>query len=421
MGLAFAVPRNPHLQGTEVQTGSGIKVIYRAGTLQKPDGIALLRELDREVTRLFRAPPGLGACRIIVDRSFTGSIEFRSRGKVREIFLPENFYEHSADLRFRGQLTGEILGGRYGLRGQLRPLPVWIVLGMEGIRQNAQTAGRIVRVQQYYPVLRGLMGIGSMPDFRALMQLDGGEFSGSARLAVCEFGRFLLETFARTSSVKQNALGDYAAEMLKGERKEPDIYRTTLLPVMTSGRHKNLTEEMFFKTYATRAAFNYRSPRPAEELLKLLPEKLTFEVPSPTEKGKTLKGNMMDLPGMLAEKKMEAIAAQIQIRQKLQGFISEFSPEIAAASGPLFAAMTSMTGSSPEEERAALEKGRIILETQLKNWMKVEKYLEEAEQKFVRPGVLFQSELSTMSEEQEFLTPAEKEFFNRVEQKYLEH
>ena len=50
MGLAFAVPRNPHLQGTEVQTGSGIKVIYRAGTLQKPDGMALLRELDREVT-----------------------------------------------------------------------------------------------------------------------------------------------------------------------------------------------------------------------------------------------------------------------------------------------------------------------------------------------------------------------------------
>ena len=80
-----------------------------------------------------------------------------------------------------------------------------------------------------------------------------------------------------------------------------------------------------------------------------------------------------------------------------------------------------MTGASPEDECAALEKGRIILETQLKNWMKVEKYLEEAEQKFVRPGVLFQSELSTMSEEQELLTPAEKEFFNRVEQKYLEH
>ena len=216
-------------------------------------------------------------------------------------------------------------------------------------------------------------------------------------------------------------MGDYAAEMLKGERKEPDIYRTTLLPVMTSGRHKNLTEEMFFKIYATRAAFNYRSPRPAEDLLKLLPEKLTFEVPSQTEKGKTLKGNMMDLPGMLAEKKMEAIAAQIQIRQKLQGFISEFSPEIAAASGPLLAAMMSMTGSSPEEECAALEKGRIILETQLKNWMKVEKYLEDCEQKFVRPGVLWRSELSTMSEGQEFLTPAEKEFFNRVEQKYLEH
>lgn len=418
--LFGAAPRGT-APSAELQTASGITVVYRSDTAQIPGGMALLRDVDREVTRLFRAPPGMGSCTIIIDRSFTEKIAFKSRGKVREILLPESFVKLSTDFRFRGQLAGEILGGRYGLLGPLRPLPGWIVYGMEGIRQNAQSAGRIVRNQQYYPVLRGLLGIDCMPDFRALMQLEDCEFPGSAGAAVYEFGRFLLETFSGISSVRQNALGDYAAEMIKGERREPDIYRTTLLPVMTSGRNRGLSETDFFKIYAERAAFNYRSPRPAAALLEKIPEMLKYEVHSATEPRKVWKGNVMQLPAMLAGKKPEALLAQQQIRQKLQRFFSEFPPEIMSAGSSFLHAVSSMAGRSPEEECAALERGRLDLEKQLKNWMKVEKYMEECEQKYVRPGLLFRPELSTISGESEFLTPAGIEFFDQVEKKYLEH
>ena len=420
-GILCAAPPQVQLRDSQVQLGSGITVVYRAGTSQKPEGLDFLRELDREVSRLFRAPPGTGACRIIIDRAQEDKISFRMRGKVREILLPENFHEAAADFRFRGQLAGELLGGRYGLQGQLRPLPGWIVCGLEGMRQNANTAGRIVRVQQYYPVLRGLMGVDCMPDFRALMQLEDCEFTGSAGVAVLEFGRFLLETFVRLSSVKNNALGDYTAEMLRGIRREPDVYRATLLQAMTSGRRTKLTEAEFFRIHAERAAFNHRTPRPAEDLLKLLPEKLKYEIPSRSDKGKILKGNVMDIPAMMAAGNPDAVYARMAVQQNLQRFFGEFSPELLAAGGALLSAVAGMSGGDPEAECAAILQGRQVLEKQLKDWSLVEKYLEECEQKFIRPGVLFRSELSTMSDDREFLTPAGKEFFDQVEKKYLGH
>ena len=84
-------------------------------------------------------------------------------------------------------------------------------------------------------------------------------------------------------------------------------------------------------------------------------------------------------------------------------------------------AVNNMSGRSPEAECAAVQKGRLALENQLQDWMKVEKYLDECEQKYVRPGLLFRSELSTLSEEGDFLTPEGIEFFDKVEMKYLEH
>ena len=370
------------LPDNEMQTSSGITVVFRGGTMQ---------------------------------------LAVRSEIQIREILLSENFAEQRENPVFRAELAGEILAGRFGLRGKIKPLPVWISYGLEGVRKNAQSAGRIVRNQHYYPVLRGLLGVNCMPDFRALMQLDNCRFTGSAEQAFYEFGRFLLETFARTSSLKQNALGDYVAEMLKGERREPAIYRTTLLPVMTSGRYAGITELDFFKLHAERAAFNYRTPRPAEDLLRHLPEILQFEIPSRQNGKKILKGNITDLPELLAAKSPDAIPAQMQIRQKIQRFCSEFSPEILAAGSLLLNAVTSMTGNSPEEEIAAVQKGRQQLEKQLQDWSKIEKYLDDCEKQYIRPGVLFRAELSTVSEENEFLTESEKAFFNQVEQKYLEH
>lgn len=410
------------LPDNEMQTASGVTVLYRAGTLQKPGSIEFLRELDREITRLFRAPPGIGSCRILVDREHSKPLAVRSRKNIREILLPENFTDFSEDPAFRAELAGEILGGRFGLRGRLQPLPGWIGCGLEGIRQNARSAGRIVRNQQYYPVLRGLLGIDCIPDFRALMQLEDCRFSGTAGAAVNEFGRFLLETFAGLSSLKRNALGDYTAEMLKGIRKEPDIYRSTLYPAMTTGRYAGMTDAEFLRQQAGLAAFNYRTPQSAQNLLARLPGLLDFEVRSPKDTAKILlKGKAADLPGLMEEKKTEALLAQMQLRQKIQRFSSEFPPEILPAAGSLLAALNSITGKDPEKERAALQSGLQKLEQTLKNWQKVEKYLEDCEKQFIRPGLLFRGELSIISGENEFLTGDAQKFFDQVEKKYLAH
>ena len=182
-----------------------------------------------------------------------------------------------------------------------------------------------------------------------------------------------------------------------------------------------MTEADFFTLHAEQAAFNHRSPRPAEDLLRRLPEILQFKVRSRQDSKKLLTGNITDLPKMLAEKSPDAIAAQMQISQKIQQFSREFSPEILPAGGLLLNAVTSMTGKSPEKEIAAVQRIRQQVEEHLKNWSKVEKYLEDCEKQYVRPGVRFRAELSTASEENEFLTETEKAFFDQVEQKYLEY
>ena len=114
------------LPDNEMQTSSGITVVFRGGTMQQSGSIEFLRELDRELTRLFRAPPGTGSCRIVVDRQHPVPLAVRSEIQIREILLSENFAEQRENPVFRAELAGEILAGRFGLRGKIKPLPVWM-------------------------------------------------------------------------------------------------------------------------------------------------------------------------------------------------------------------------------------------------------------------------------------------------------
>ena len=416
-----AAPHSPAAD-TDKRTASGVIVRYRAGTRHHPGGFEFVRDLDRELTRIFRAPGGAGACVVLVDRAHpAGPVTSSVRGRVREIRLPENFVSRENDPAFRAELAAHILAARFGLPGECRPLPGWIRLGLEGLRRNSLTAGRIVRDQQNYPVLRGLLGAGYLPDFRALMRLKKCDFSGSAYPAACEFGRFLLETFRRASTLKRNALGDYTAGMLKGDLPESQLYRTFLLPALT-GRHRRsaaANEAEAFRLAAEQAAFNTRTPRPAADLLKLLPDILRFTV-SGTD-GKPVSGDAAAIPDMLKNKHPASEAARQTVLYQLLRYARMYSPEIMGASGELLNAVSQMTGKAPEKERAALARARNALEIRLAEWARVEAYLEECERKYVNPCLLFQPELSTVSEPDEFLSEAEKAFFDAVEKKYLEN
>lgn len=418
--IARAAPPLPQ-PDAEKRTASGVVVRYRAGTRHHPGGFEFLRDLDRELTRIFRAPGGAGACVILVDRANpAGPVASRVRGRVREILLPEDFVSRQADPAFRAELAAHILAARFGLPGECRPLPGWIRLGLEGLRRNSMSAGRIVRDQQNYPVLRGLLGAGHLPDFRALMQLEECDFSGSAHAAACEFGRFLLETFRRISTLKNNALGDYTAGMLKGDLPEDKLYRTYLLPAITGPRRSGTSDEAtFFRLAAEQAAFNGRTPRPAADLLKQLPDVLKFSVMGPD--GKTLSGDIAAIPELLHGKHPAAAAAQQFVRGRLMRYARTFSPEILGAAGELLNELARLSGESPEAERAALVRARRRLEKKLGEQAAVEAYLEACERKFIPPCILFRPELSTVSAPDDFLTGAERAFFDEVEKKYLEN
>ena len=418
---ACAAPRSPAAD-TDKRTASGVIVRYRAGTRHHPGGFEFVRDLDRELTRIFRAPGGAGACVVLVDRAHpVGPVTSSVRGRVREIRLPENFVSRENDPAFRAELAAHILAARFGLPGECRPLPGWIGLGLEGLRRNSLSAGRLVRDQQNYPVLRGLLGAGYLPDFRALMRLKKCDFTGSAYPAACEFSRFLLEAFRRASTLKHNALGDYTAGMLRGDLPEAQLYRTFLLPALT-GRRRNaaaVNEAEAFRQAAEQAAFNFRTPRPAAELLKLLPDILRFTVAGPN--GKPVSGDAAMIPDMLHEKHPSAYAARQTIQYRIQQYARMFSPELQGASGELLNAVVRMDGKEPEKERAALARARNALEIRLAEWARVEAFLEECERKYVNPCLLFRPELSTVSEPDEFLSEAEKAFFDEIEKKYLEN
>ncbi len=416
---AAAVSFSP--QDFEKKTASGVEVRYRAGTLHLSGGIEFLQELDRELSRIFLAPPGAGACRIIVDRARSPrEISCQIRSDRHEIYIGESFVRFQADPVYRGELAARILCARFGLKKSAASLPGWMICGLEGIRQNQQSSGKILRNMRYYPVLRGLLGAGIMPDFRAFMQLDKWDFSASIQPAMNEFGRLLLESFARISSVQNRALGDYTADVLTGIRPESESYRIYLQPAMIRFMGGTGNDQEFFRAAAEQAAFNPRSPRPAEALLDRLPEALKFSVSRQDGKKKVI-GSIQDLPLMFAVKNPHRQTARRQILLKLQYFQRELPADAQPAGNDLILAVRNLAGEDPRKERILLDERRNHLVQALQKQKVLERYLLDAEDQYVIPLKRFQADLTVISKENEFLSRDEKDYFNRIEMQYLEN
>ncbi len=376
----------------------------------------MLTALDRDLSRIFRPPPG-NACRIVMDRTrMPEEIVLSFSGNRTDIYLGEKFVSLEEDAAYRSRLAAAMLAARYGLKNSSPALPVWIQYGLEGVRRNAKSSGKIVRNLRNYPVLRALLGAGYMPDFRALMQLEEITLSGNAREAFSEFSRFLLEMFAKKSGIKNNVLGDYVSSMLKGGASEESVYRATLQKVM-NGK----PEADFFRAEAGFAAFNARTPRPAEELLKQMPDVPRFSFVSGGENGKGFTGTVLQLPGLFKEKHPLALAAKEQVRKRIAQWISEMPPECSVFSRELILALEQMNGGDPDAEIQRFSAAEKLLKEKLQEQERIEQFMEDCQNRFVQPGLLFREELSVMSQNADFLTGEEEAFFDRTEQSYLEN
>ena len=402
-------------------TASGVVIFYQPGARHLSGGVELIREIDREVTRLFNAPPGTGHCRILIFAGQPGdTVEVRQKDGVREILLGEEFPKQRANGTFESALAARLLAARFRIVDGGNPLPPWAASGFSAILHANRTSGVIARNIRHFPYLRLLLERETMPDFRLIMTLPRVRFTGAAAVAMAEFGRFLLEAFGNVSSISKNALGDYMAGVMEGKWPEEELFQTHLVPALA----KNGDWKTVLNHLAERAAFNSRTPRPAAFARKTLENLLLFPVPiyakDGTPTGETYEGNFEILPRLRAQRHPDGAKLQLQVAKNLADFSRSLDETSAAAVVQLQIAIQHLKGVSPDAERAGLIAARARVEQALERRLQMELRLEKAESELIHGTVRLAPALQELDEDEEFLSRRGLEFLQENEQKYLE-
>ncbi|MBO5762516.1 MAG: hypothetical protein J6R85_01470, partial [Lentisphaeria bacterium] len=384
-------------------------------------GVELIREIDREVTRLFNAPPGTGHCRVLIFADMPGdTVNVRHKNGMQEIVLGETFPEQKGNGAFESALAARLLAARFRIAGGGKGFPPWAAAGFAAVLHANRTSGIIARNIRHFPYLRLLLERGAMPDFRRIMTLPEARFKGASADAMAEFGRFLLEAFGNVSSISENALGDYMAGILAGGRPEEELFQTHLVPPLSKHSEWKIT----LNQLAERAAFNARTPRPAAFARKTLAELLVFPVPiygkDGVATGETYEGNFEILPRLRVQRHPDGAKLQLQTARKLSEFARSLDEESANAVVQLQFAIQHLKGDSPDAERAGLIAARARVEQALERRWKIELLLEKAEAELVPGAVRLAPELRELDAETEFLSRRGLEFLQQNEQKYLE-
>lgn len=408
-------------------TGSGVELLYEPGAERRSEKLDALRELDRELTRLFRAPPARrGRCRVIFSAARrSDALEMRRTTERTDILLGDRFYEiYETDPAFRRKLVRALLLARFAAVEGSRPLPEWIGAGLDGIVAANRSSGRIARNIRYYPVLRSLLMTGNMPDFRELTLVADARFTGSALQAFEELSRFLLETASAASSLKDNALGDYVMMIVSNNRRPEEAYDLTirrLLGAMSPG----VSAERMLQLAAERLAFNSRTPRPGDHSQALLPEVLTIEYIPLGRDGKVTPGAAKTkapfetLPTLFKNRHPDAVNIRLDQVRRLRDFAFGFPAEVLPYSEKIVMILDQSNGSDPEAERKELLAAVGELNAALRRQAAIEKELEKVENETVSPFERFRSDLAEESRGREMLTERGRSFLNQIEAEYL--
>lgn len=408
-----------------IRTVSGTEILYVAAADRSDEGLEYLRALDREVGRLFHAPPvRRGRFRIVLSPERGADVAVLRRMEQRtELLLGDHFYRAAEQFDFRRRLTGLLLLARFDSAGGIRELPDWVVMGLDGVLAANRSSGRIARNVHYYPLLRALILSGQLPDFRKLTGVRAVDFSGVALEGMRELCRFMLETAAQYSSVGNNALGDYAVGCLNSNRRAEEVYEATIGQALSTAR-PGMSESAMWEWAANRAAFNSRTPRPGVASLKRLPEILQIEYATVgkdgTASGAMRKGTFLDLPRLLSEEHPSAVLLQRKLVAAVREFGAGLPGEVLPYSETLAAAIEQQTGSAFAGGESQLREALTELETALKHQAAVEKLLENVEKEQVRSYLLFRRELEEASTPDDAASQAVAAFLKETEKRYLE-
>ncbi len=408
-----------------IHTASGTEIVYVAAADRSEEGLEYLRELDREIGRLFHAPSVRGGrLRIVLSPERGADVAVLRRTEQRtELLLGDHFFRAAEQFAFRRRLTGLLLLARFDSAGGVRELPDWVIMGLDGVLAANRSSGRIARNIHYYPLLQALIQSGHLPDFRTLTGFREADFSGAALEGMRELCRFMLETAAQYSSVQDNALGDYAVGCLNSDRRAEDVYEATIGRRL-AGVRPGLTEQQLWSQAANRAAFNSRTPRPGAYSLKLLPGILQFEYAAVGKdgeaSGKKRKGTFLDLPRLLREEHPSAALLQRQLVAAVREFSNGLPGDVLPYSEKLAAAIEQQTGSAFSGGESQLREALAELEQALKHQAAVEELLEKVEKERISPYVFFRRELEEVSVPDDAASRAVTKFLDETEKRYLE-
>ncbi len=355
---------------------SGITIHYENAVTDR-DGVAFIRELDRELTRLFGLPAG-GRCAVVIRNGAERAAAFRRPDGTAVILLPLSFIEHRDDPAMIGSLAARLTLGRLNLADRGQELPPWLTAALTDVLKVNRRSARILRNVRYFPLLRVLVDLGHTPDFRAVMQVQDVTFTGAAAEAFGEISRFLLEYLAGVKNSRNAvSVGDYAAAILTG-RTEAEAYGATLGNVMGSPEQKR-----HLQIAMLRAAYNFRTPRPAESILRRLPELLTVSYHTLDAGGEAtgplVKAPAAELVSLLAAGHPEAVAVQQQTVMALRDFAVGAPEELQPGMQRLIRLVERLTGRDPAGEKKALQKARLAVEKAARQRLALETRLLEAE------------------------------------------
>ncbi len=388
------------------RTSSGITAEYRRGAPRHSTLMKEIRELDRELSRIFKAPAaGKRKCRIFIGGDSNVLKISKDRKNNYSVFIGENFPADKSSAA-RRDLAGALLAMRFAVEFKA-PLPEWLAAGLEHVRLSKRDSGRIIRDSRNYPFLRAILSCDSAPDWRSIISSPPVEKHRADQKIYQELSRAAMEIFVSLHTPGNNALGEYAAGMLAKKLPHDELFKKTVekSAIESSGAKsfEKFMEEMQIKT-----AFNSRNPRPADYSLLQLERILT--VSGTSDAWFTV------LPERIGSKDVDAVFQRSRMAVELRRFSNGIAPDLTAYAVKLAAMIEKIDGDSSPKE---LQECYVAFRNALRRRLKLESMLEAAEMKHVSPFLIYADELREIERQETVLSAEGIEFLNEVEKKYL--
>jgi hypothetical protein len=415
--------------GNIERTLSGIDVVYEQSADRRSSPVRFIQDVDREITRLFKAPKSAGNCRIVISpvrNPGDVTLRFSDGGRV-DILMGDTFRDKIDDPAFQRDFSGALLLARFGVRDAAQKLPDWIAAGIfDALTVRLENIDRVVRTTRNYPLLRALLP-DYPPDFRATMRVNGVILDGAGREAYSEICRFLLEMYASVSDAKDNALADYAVEMMRGKRREDEIFTATLDRRLRALQpNVAASPETLILQTAIRSVFHASRPRPGAALLVELSGALKTPVELPDREGNP-SGTVRDfdcfqLAALYREplNRKSADAARRQIVRQLRDFAAGLPPDIRTSVTDLADRVAELSEQTRESGLADLAASYRRVEEKLKWRAGMEAFMYRTELEKISGFLLFRLELNELFRPDDFLTRRGVVFLDEVEKRYMD-